>query len=215
MVEPPEPPELPELPDDLWDLILSLLAASGLAWHRIVAQGVCRRFRAALGAGFVADTPASVHYPGMGMHAATSLTSLLALNTPAVPLAASLRSAVRRRCSLCGGRFAGKFLHFTPGLAVYAHPACMRSACVSTYWVEHPEAPGAADRLGARLHAACAAAEPGALHSLPRWTLFGYRRGVGHYSFSILPLESPAGVVPAEASVRGALGLGPHLLDVT
>ena len=192
---------LAQLPDELWTLILHYLDTTALAWHRIVARGVSRAFRDALRR-FPIDTPAVLHYPGLCVHAASSLSMLLKLDIPAVPRHASLRCAVHRKCALCGRRFAGKFTHFSPGLAVYAHPACLQQQCVSAYWVEHPNTPGAQERLGVALHAACVRTSTLlASATLPRWVCFGYRRGIGTYRYSLVAVTPTPGVIPREATV--------------
>ena len=192
---------LTELPDDVWDIVLRHLYTDALAWQQMRLRGVSRLFRTAFPA-FVGRTPAIVNYPGLCVHAAASLSLLLRLPVPPTPLPGSLRAAVRRRCALCGRRFAGKFVHFCPGLAIYAHQACVRSRCVASYWVEHPHDAKFDDP---DLYAACVLAPAGATAHLPRWECHGYRRGSGYYSYSLLFVKPVGGVVPPEATVWGAL----------
>ena len=233
---PPNGGAVPDLPDDVWSLVLERLRQAPM-WCQLEARCVCVSFRNARrpweeARGRVGQM--SVELPGMGVHAARSLSSHLLLSRtdlpPPLPLSASLRSAVRRTCALCHARFTGSFVLFAPSLLVYAHPSCVRRRCVASYWAENPDSPTARARLdavdvavgeaatgravapakeGARprscLHARCLASPPGAMRSLPRWTCQGYHPGVGSFSYDLLLVQDKPGVIPPDATLWTAI----------
>jgi hypothetical protein len=146
---------LPDLPDEVWDIVMERMREAPM-WCQLEARCVCASFRDSLrpweeARGRVGQM--SVELPGLGVHAARSLSSHILSShadlPPPHPLSWSLHSAVRRTCSLCGARFSGSFVLFAPSLLVYAHPSCVRRRCVASFWVENAGSSAARVRLDA------------------------------------------------------------------